>query len=297
MYTRAKLRDEVLGPGFLHAGVFHEVQNFGDGGFAKFLGGLNLQQAGDVDTAADDLVPGLDVPGQALAGEGGSVQGRSALQNDAVNGDALAGLDHDGGADLDLIRVYLLQLAVLALDIGVVRADVHQAGNALAALAHGHALEQLADLIEDDNGAALNVIAQGKGTHGGNRHQEALVKGLAVLDALDGLAEHVPADHQIRDAVQRQLHRRGEAGQQFQNGYKDHRCDDLLEHFLLFFVHLSLSFCADLGTGFQGGVFVRFHLFSTVSGLFHVFPRLFHRLFPTKRGCLASLFALFRKKC
>ena len=213
---------------------------------------LNLQQAGDVDAAADDLVPGLDVPGQALAGEGGGVQGRSALQNDAVNGDALAGLDHDGGADLDLIRVYLFQLAVLALNIGVVRADVHQAGNALAALAHGHALEQLADLIEEDNGAALNVIAQGKGTHGGNRHQEALVKGLAVLDALDGLAEHVPADHQIRDAVQRQLHRRGEAGQQFQNGYKDHRCDDLLEHFLLFFVHLSLSFCADLGTGFQG---------------------------------------------
>ena len=41
-------------------------------------------------------------------------------------------------------------------------ADVHQAGNALPAIAHSHALEQLADLVEDDNGTALDVIADRK---------------------------------------------------------------------------------------------------------------------------------------
>ena len=82
----------------------------------------------------------------------------------------------------------------------------------LAALAHGVALEQLADLVEDDNGTALHIIAQRKRAHGGNGHQEALVKGLAVLDAQQCLAEHIPADHQIGDAVEQQLHRRRELG-------------------------------------------------------------------------------------
>ena len=142
-----KAGDKVFCPSFFHAGIFHKVENFRDGGLAKFLGGAHLQQAGHVHTAADDLVPGVHVPGQALAGQGGSVQGRSALHDDAVNGHPLAGLHHDDGAHLDLVRVHLFQLAVLALNVGVVRTNVHQAGNALAAFAHGDALEQFADLV------------------------------------------------------------------------------------------------------------------------------------------------------
>ena len=117
--------DEVLGAGLLHAGIFHKVQNFGNGGFAEFLGGFHLQQAGHVHAAADDLVTGLHVAGQALAGQGGGVQGRSTLHDHAVDGHALTGLHHDHGADLHIVRVHLLQFSVLALNVGVVRADVH----------------------------------------------------------------------------------------------------------------------------------------------------------------------------
>ena len=120
-----KTGDEVLGAGLLHAGIFHQIENFGNGGFAEFLGGLYLQQAGHVHAAADDLIAGLHIAGQALAGQGGGVQGRSALHDHAVDGHALTGLDHDHGADLHVVRVHLLQPAVLALNVGVVRADVH----------------------------------------------------------------------------------------------------------------------------------------------------------------------------
>src|SRR5699024_4432234 len=77
--------DEVFGPGFFHAGIFHQVQDAGDGGLPKLLGGADPQQAADVHAAADDLIPGPGVPGQAFAGEGGGVQGGGAFQDDAVD--------------------------------------------------------------------------------------------------------------------------------------------------------------------------------------------------------------------
>ena len=236
-----KAGDKVFRPGLFHAGIFHKVENFRDGRFTKFLGGAHLQQAGHVHAAADDLVPGVHVTGQAFAGQGGSVQGRTALHDDAVNGHPLAGLHHDDGAHLDLIRVHLFQLAVLALDVGVVRADVHQAGNALAAFAHGDALEQLTDLVEDDNGAALHIIAQRKRAHGGDRHQEALVKGLTVLDALQRLAQHVPAYYKVGDAVERQLNRHGQGGQKLEHDHQRHGDQDPLKGLFLFLVHKQRS--------------------------------------------------------
>ena len=267
-----KAGDEVLGAGLLHAGIFHEVEDLGNGGFAELLGGPDLQQAGHVHTAADDLIAGTNIPGQALAGQGGSVQGRSSLHDDAINGHPLAGLDHDHGAHLHIIGVHLLQPAVLVLHVGVIGANIHQAGNALAALAHGHALEQLADLVEDDNGTALHIIAQRKRAHGGNSHQEALVKGLAVLDAQQRLAEHIPADHQIGDAVEQKLHRRGELGQQFEDEHQHQRSNDPVQVLLLLFIHICTllfsGFWAAMRRGGRGG----FNRFSPRDRLFHVFP-------------------------
>ena len=237
-----KAGDEVFGTGLFHAGVLHQIENFRDGGLAELLGGLHLQQAGHVHTAADDLVSGLDVAGQALTGQGGGVQGGSALHDDTIDGHPLAGLHHDHGADLHVIGVHLLQLAVLAFHVGVVRADVHQAGNALAALAHRHALEQLADLVEDDNGTAFHIVSQRKGAYGGHGHQEALIKGLAVLDALQRLAQHVPAHHQIGDAVEQQLHRGREGRQELEHDHQRQRNEDLAQGFFLLFVHTNTPF-------------------------------------------------------
>ena len=185
------------------------------------------------------------------------------------------------------VTIDMLQFAVLVLNVGVIGADIHQAGNALAALAHGHALEQLADLVEDDNGTALHVVTQCKCTHSGNGHQEALVKGLTVLDAKQCLAQHVPADHQIRDAVQYQLHRRGELGQKLEDEHQNQRNDDALQVLFLLFVHTKRSFLRDPwaasrcgGRGFQQLFPIKMdiprfypcfpHSFSVVKVLFHV---------------------------
>ena len=288
-----KAGDKVFCPRLFHAGIFHQIEDLRDGRFAKFLSGAHLQQAGHVYAAADDLVPGVHVPGQDLAGQGGSVQGRSALHDDAIDRHPLAGLHHDDRAHLDLIRVYLLQLAVLALDIGVVRADVHQAGNALAALAHSHALEQFADLVKDDNGAALHIVAQRKRAHGGHCHQEALVKGLAVLDALQRLTQHVPAHHKVGDAVERQLYRHGQGGQKLEHDHQRHGDQDALKGLFLFLVHKQRS--SVFGAADEKRVvFHRF--FGKKMGIPQFYPGFPHS-FPAEKHFSTLLFCFLHEIC
>ena len=149
-----KLGDEVLGLGLVRAGIFHQLQDLGHGGFAEGLGGADLQHAGHVDAAADDLIAIGHVPGQTLASQGGGIQRGGALQHHAVQRHLFAGLDHDNGPHRHLVGIHLGQLAVL-LDVGIVGPDVHQSGDVAAALAHSIALEQLADLIEQHHGHGL----------------------------------------------------------------------------------------------------------------------------------------------
>ena len=290
-----KAGDKVLGARLFHAGIFHQIEDLGDGGFTEFLGGADLQQTGHVDTTADDCIAGPDIPGQAFAGQGSRIQSRGTLDDYTVDGDPLAGLHHDEGADLDFVGIHLLQLAVCTLDVGVIRADIHQRADVLAALAHRHALEQLADLVEEDDGAALDVIAQCKRTYGGNCHQEAFIKGLAVLDALQSLAQDIPADHQIGDQVEHQLHRFRKFGQQLQDQHQNRGSDDLIEHLFLFLVHLqSLLLAFPAAMTFGGGR--SFNTFSPRKKLFHAFPRVFHGLFPEKRTFLRFFFPFSAKR-
>ena len=204
-----ELGDKVLAAGLAGAGVLHQLQDLGYRGLAKGFCGPDLQHAGHVDAAADDLVALPGVPGQALAGQGAGVQGGAALGDDAVDGHLLARLHHDDGADGHLVRVHLYQLAVL-LNVGIVRPDVHQRADVLPALAHRVALEQLADLIEQHHGDGLVIVAallidgQRERAHRGHRHQEVLVEHPPVGDALPGLFQNVIADDQIRCQIQRQ---------------------------------------------------------------------------------------------
>ena len=235
--------DEVLRAGFVGAGVLHQLQNFGDGGLAEGLGGADLQHARHIDAAADDLVAGGGVTGQALAGEGGGVQGRAALRHYAVQRDLLAGLHHDDAAHGHVVRVHLHQLAVL-LDVGIIRANIHQGGDAAAALAHGVALEQLTDLIEQHHGHGLQIVAaslidgQRNGAHGGHRHQEVLVEHLTLDDAPEGLAENIIADDEISSQIQ---HRPGHAadGEELHHGHQHRRGNDAPEDLLLLLCHVG----------------------------------------------------------
>ena len=96
----------------------------------------------------------------------------------AVDGHALAGFDHDDAPYGDLVRIDLLKRAV-ALDVGVVRRDVHHGGDGLAALAHGVALEQLAYLVEEHDRGTFGHVRLGvreedhrERAHGGDGHEE-----------------------------------------------------------------------------------------------------------------------------
>ena len=158
-----------------------------------------MQKACHVDAARDDFGARLHVARYALAGEGGGVELACAFHYDAVDGNALAGLYHNDGADLDLVGVHLHKVAV-ALDVGVVGRDVHHGGDGLAALAHRVALEQLAYLVEQHDGRTLGHVGVGVGeehhrkrAQGGHGHEEVLVKHLAMADVVEGLANDIVA--------------------------------------------------------------------------------------------------------
>ena len=180
-----KFRDEVLGAGLAGARVFNQLENFGDGRLAEFLRCADFQNARHVDATADDLVAGLCVARQALTGQRACVERGRTVDDYAVERHLFARLYDDDGADRDLIRVDLFELAV-HLNVRVVWADIHKGGNVLAALADGVALEEFSDLVEQHDGdgfviiAALFVDRQCECTDGGDGHQEVFIEHPAV---------------------------------------------------------------------------------------------------------------------
>ncbi len=191
----------------------------------------------------------MHLPGHALPGEGAGVQGGRSTHHHSVNGYLFPGLHQDNRAHLHLVRVYLLQIALLILDVGIVGADIHQGADVLSAASHGHGLEQLANLIEEHDRhtlgelalqpPALIVNAQQHGSHRGNGHQEVLVEHLPVADAQCRLAQDVIAynevGHQVQCEPQIPLH-----GREVQRHHEDCRCDDAVQHFFLFLCHIFI---------------------------------------------------------
>ena len=236
--------DEILTGGFLFAGVLHQVQNLGDGGFLAGLGHPHPQHAGLIHAAADDVVPYCYVPGDGLAGEGGGVQSGGALDYLAVQGYPLAGLYHDNRANGNVLRVYLLNFAVLPFQVGGVGTNVHQGGDGLPGLTHGIVLEQLAHLVEQHDEHGFGVFRCGEGTHGGQGHQEVFVEHLAVFDVADGLVQHIPADDGVGRQVaqggqQALLRQHAQGAQHFDHHQQRRRNYDAPNHFFLFFAHGS----------------------------------------------------------
>ena len=244
-----KAGDERLGAGLAGAGVLHKVKNFRDRGFAEGLRGTNFQNAAHVDTAADDLVALGNIAGKALPRQGAGVQGGIAADDDAVQRDLFAGLHDDDAADGDLIRVDLLELAVL-FDVGVIGTDVHQRTDVAAALADGVALEQLADLVEQHNGDTLDVVAalrpngEEERAERGDSHQEALVKCAAVDDADACLAEDIVADDEVGGHIGQEPPDAGQ-GEECKRDEHDCRDRDADKHFFLLFVHARFTSLSD----------------------------------------------------
>ena len=74
--------------------------------------------------------------------------------------------------------------------------DVHEVGDAVAALSLGVALEEFTHLEEEHHENSLRELclsprqeADGQGTNGSNRHEEMLVEGITMSDPLPGLMQ------------------------------------------------------------------------------------------------------------
>ena len=199
-----KLRDEALGVRLLERGIFHELEDTRDGGLGIYLLHTQAQHTRQVHAAADDGTALCDVHGGTFAGQGAHIQCRRAREHRAVERDTLAGLDDDCIADCDLLGLHPRD-AVRHLDIGVVRADVHQVANVFAAAADGVALKQLADLVKQHDGHGLGIVPEHHRADGGHGHEQVLIERLAVINALAGIDERLAADEQIRDEVQHEL--------------------------------------------------------------------------------------------
>ena len=199
-----KAGDEVLGAGFALGSLFHQLQDAVDGGLLVGARRLHHEQAALVDAAADDCIARADGARHGLAGDGRGVELRAALDHDAVKRHALAGFYHDARAGLHVVGVDLLRRAVGVQQVRVVGGNLHHFGDRAARPVHGVVLEQLAYLVEEHDGGAFGHVRlafgekdKGKRADGGDSHEQVLVEGLAVHDAVPGTREHVVAGDEI----------------------------------------------------------------------------------------------------
>ena len=95
--------------------------------------------------------------------------------------------------------------------------DIHQMGNAVTALVFCIALKQLANLKEQHDEDCLGKLrlctrkkTNAKGSDGGYRHQEMLVKGVAMSYTLSSFLQGVVTYHQIRYKINEQQLPRGQ---------------------------------------------------------------------------------------
>ena len=119
---------------FFSLAVLDQLEDAAHRGGAEGLGGTNAKDAGHVDAPGDDLAAHLDVARDGLTGERRGIELRGAVDHDPIDRHAFTRFDHDDVADLHFIRVDFHELPV-ALDVGVIRSDVHHGGDGLAAFA------------------------------------------------------------------------------------------------------------------------------------------------------------------
>ena len=244
-----KAGDEVLEPRLFLAGGLHKLQDLRHRGIFIGLGGADPERSFAVHAAADHCVPGMRPAGHRLARQRRRVQERLALQDLTVQRDPLAGPDHDHTANLDLVRVHLLHIAV-CLQVCEFGGDAHHVRDGLAGLAHRVALEELADLVEQHDGAGFGVLADTEGRDGRHHHQEFFIEHVPVPDVLQGAQQDVISHDQVGHREQRPRRDRETALQRRkpvqpsrllkdQQREKEH-CGDQNppQHFFLLFCHV-----------------------------------------------------------
>ena len=174
----------------------HEADDFRDRAFAKTLRGAHADDTRQIDAARHHFVAHAGLARHALACQGDGVQRGAALQDDAVERHLLAWPHDNHTAYFHLLRAYVLHIS--PFNVCHIGAYVHQVCYAVAALALGVVLEQLAHLEKQHHKDCFGKFrlgsrqeADAQGTDGGHRHQEVLVEGIAVGQSLGSLLQRV----------------------------------------------------------------------------------------------------------
>ncbi len=163
---------------------------------AEGLGGPDAQDAGKIDAAADDRVAGENVPGQALACQGGGIY--SALPRDdfAVDGDFFPRADYNDSADRHSIRRNTQGFAVF-FQVGEIGTDVHKLRDASSGAADGVLLKQRTGFIKNHNRHGFGIITQGDSANCGHGHEEVFIKDFPAELPPGSPQKDVPARQEI----------------------------------------------------------------------------------------------------
>ena len=131
-------------------GLFHHANDLRQGAVRAEAARLNHQAAMYVEGGADNLVARRFVDRQAFAGEQGLIHRRCAFAHQAVDRDATAGPHQHLVTHLQRADRYHMFFAVVQHD-RLLRRQLHQSTDRLAAAAAGPRLQQLAQRNERQN--------------------------------------------------------------------------------------------------------------------------------------------------
>ena len=191
-----KAGDESLNVRFFLGSVFHELQNFLYRALGKDAFDPDTDHTGKIDRTADDLVACAFVNGQTLARQCRGVDRGFAIGDLTVQRNAFSGAHDDRFPERDLGGIDG-RFDAVPDNNRVIRANVHELRDGLAALSDGDALEEFSDLIEDHDAGSFSIFADGERADRGDRHEEFFVKNLTAQNAARGTQEYIVAGDQV----------------------------------------------------------------------------------------------------
>ena len=167
--------DELLGLRSVGLGVLDHRDDLRERRILGRTRHLDFEVAALDDAAGVDLVARGLVGGDALAGDGRLVDRAASLPDDAVDGDLVAGTDHDRLADGDVLDGDG-RLLTVAEDGRGVRRQLHQFAHRVPRAVHRVAFEQLGDAEEDGQRRRLERQIDDQRADDARRHQEVDVE-------------------------------------------------------------------------------------------------------------------------
>ena len=148
--------DFVCKPGngsFTALRLLNHANHAGKNGIIADAARFVCETAAEIDAAADDLVPGLFIDGNAFAAEHGFIDTCCAVDYFAVNGDALTGANADDLTHNKLINVNLLFASVFCNNTCGVRCKPDELCNGIARPGFCTLFEVFAQHDESDDNA------------------------------------------------------------------------------------------------------------------------------------------------